>query len=192
MGFFLRFLGATTLAILIAVGALYLSIVSQGSSVGNRLRNGPWETDLRTGSAASSMQLRAQIALCCVLALNLTETIYMQASRDSAGDPLDGRCTYRIEGRDPDTRWWSITSYASDNFLIPNESRRYSVSKTNAERQPDGSFIARVSTAPTGGNWVPAAVDGFSLTLRLYNPSEALQTGLATAALPSITKEACQ
>jgi hypothetical protein len=190
MGYALRLLGATLLAGLIAFGALAFSV--SGDAQRSGLRNGAWDSDLRIGSAASDLWLRAQIALCCVLALNRTETIYFSASRDSAGEPLDGKCTYRIEGRELDARWWSVTSYASDNFLIPNPQNKYSVSKTNVERQADGSWRARASLEPSGGNWLPTAHDGFGLTLRLYNPSPSLQDGLATAALPTVTKEACQ
>lgn len=190
MGYALRLLGATVLAALLAFGALALSVRGDRSS--SALRNGAWDTDLRVGSAASDLWLRAQIALCCVLALNRTETVYFSASRDSAGEPLDGRCTYRLEGRDLDARWWSVTSYANDNFLIPNPQNKYSVSKTNAERQLDGTWTARASLEPTDGNWLPTARDGFVLTLRLYNPSKALQESLESAPLPTITKEACQ
>jgi hypothetical protein len=189
MGYVLRLLGATVLAGLLALGALYWSVSAGGKyTVGQ----GAWTTDLRIGSAASDMTLRAQIALCCVLALNRSETIYMNASRDSAGDPLDGKCTYRLEGADIDARWWSITSYAADNYLIPNPLNKYSVSKTNLTMLADGTWVARASPEPIEGNWLPTAKDGFSLTLRLYNPSAELQEKLLNAKLPTITKEACQ
>lgn len=190
MGYLLRLLGATVLAGVLAFAALAFSVRGGGPS--SAMRNGAWDSDLRVGSAASDMWLRAQIAVCCVLALNRAETIYMNATRDSAGDPLDGKCAYRLEGRDLDARWWSITSYAHDNYLIPNALNKYSVSKTNAQRQTDGTWIARASAEPVAGNWLPTARDGFVLTMRLYNPSKTLQDGLSSAALPTITKEACQ
>jgi hypothetical protein len=190
MWFFLRLCAATLAAGAIAFAALYWT-VSSGRH-GATLQNGAWTTDLRLGGAASSMSLRAQIAVCCILALNRTETVYFSADRDSAGAPLDGKCSYRIEGRDLDARWWSITSYGTDNFLIPNPRQKYSVSKTNVERQADGSFTARASSSPVEGNWLPSAEGGFNLTLRLYNPSPALAGNLATATLPAIVKEACQ
>jgi hypothetical protein len=190
MGYALRLLGATLLAAVLAFGALAWSV--RGDRSASALRNGAWDTDLRLGSSASDMWLRAQIALCCVLALNRTETVYFSASRDSAGEPLDGKCTYRLEGQELDARWWSITSYASDNFLIPNALNKYSVSKTNLEFLADGAWVARAAPEPLPGNWLPTARDGFVLTLRLYNPSTTLQDNLATARLPSIVKEACQ
>jgi hypothetical protein len=190
MGYALRLLGATVLAALLAFAALAWSVRGDHSAIA--LRNGAWDTDTRIGSAASDLWLRAQIALCCVLALNRTETVYFSATRDSAGEGLDGKCTYRLEGNDLDARWWSVTSYASDNFLIPNAQSKYSVSKTNVEWLADGKWIARAAPEPVEGNWLPTARDGFTLTLRIYNPSKALQDGLATATLPTIVKEACQ
>jgi hypothetical protein len=190
MWYFLRLLGATVLAGLIAFAALAFGV--SGNSRVHGMRNGAWESDLRIGSAASDMWLRAQIALCCVLALNRAETIYLDARSDSAGEPLDGKCTYRLEGRDLDARWWSITTYAADNFLIPNARNKYSVSKTNLDWSADNSWVARAAPEPVDGNWLPTSRDGFIITMRLYNPSAALQGGLATAELPTITKEACQ
>jgi hypothetical protein len=178
------------LAAILAFAALTFSV--SGDTSRNGLRNGAWDTDLRIGSAASDLWLRAQIAFCCVLALNRSETIYMSATRDSAGEALDGKCTYRLEGRDLDARWWSITSYANDNFLIPNALGKYSVSKTNVTRAADGSWVARAAPEPVDENWLPTAKDGFSLTMRLYNPSKTLQETLSSTALPTIVKEACQ
>jgi hypothetical protein len=93
------------------------------------LSNGPWRTSLSTGSADSDLYTRASVALHGLLALNRSETIYYTAATDSSGAVLDGACAYDIVGRDPDARWWSITAYGSDDYLIPNPVDRYSISK---------------------------------------------------------------
>ena len=38
------------------------------------------------------------------------------------------------QGRDPEARWWSITAYTRDHFLIETPSHRYSVDKSSAVR----------------------------------------------------------
>jgi hypothetical protein len=190
MGWALRLLAAAALGIVLGLGYTWLSLRDFAGD--QSVHNGPWDTDPRIGSSASGLLLRAQVAIGGLLALNRAETIYYTASRDSSGALLDGACSYRIEGRDMDARWWSITSYASDHFLIPNAEERYSISKTSVQRGPDGGFVARASLTPEPVNWLPTAPGGFTLTLRLYNPAPAVQDALATTPLPSLVKEACQ
>ena len=83
--------------------------------------DGPWSTSLDTGSSEGGPYLRARIAVHGLLALSREETVYYSALRDSDGADLVGNCSYRLEGRDPPTRWWSITAYGADDFLIPND-----------------------------------------------------------------------
>lgn len=186
----LRFVGAVVVAIALGLGSAYYAAFHMPSGDG-AVVNGPWRTNLTTGGANADMYTRAFVALTGLLALNKDETIYFNATTDSAGEALDGKCSYRVEGTDPDTRWWSITAYASDNFLIDSPSHRYAVSKTNVTRAQDGAFVIRVSTIEEATNWIASSADGFQLTLRLYNPSVAVKQNPATIALPAIVKEAC-
>jgi hypothetical protein len=138
------------------------------------------------------MYTRAAVAIGGLLALNKDETIYFSAATDSAGEALNGACTYRVEGRDPDARWWSITVYAKDHFLIDTPTRRWSVSKNSVVRTADGSFVVRLSQAEEPNNWIATSPDGFQLTLRLYHPAASVKDDPATTPLPAIVKEACQ
>lgn len=190
MNYFLRLAGATVLSIVLGLGSAFYGIryMTGSRSV---IQNGAWFADMTTGGADATMYTRARVAIVGLLALNRSETIYFTARRDSAGDALDGHCSYRIEGRDPDARWWSITAYASDNYLIDHPAKRYSVSKNSVARAPDGSFVVRLSTSAEPNNWIATSVDGFDVTLRLYNPGEGVIKDPAAVSLPSITKEAC-
>ena len=126
-----------------------------------------------------------------LLALNKSETVYYTARTDSAGERFDGACSYRIEGRDPDARWWSLTAYGNDSFLIDNPGRLYSVSRNTVVRSPDGTFVIRLSTQAEGQNAIATSPDGFDVTLRLYNPGPSVLESPSTVPLPTITKEAC-
>lgn len=190
LGTLLRFVGSVVLAIALGLGSAYYAARHMPSGAG-AVQNGAWGTNLTTGGANADMYTRAFIAMTGLLALNKDETIYYFATKDSAGEKLDGKCSYRIEGADPDARWWSITAYGNDDFLIDSPSHRYAVSKTNVTRAQDGHFVIRVSTVEEASNWIASSPDGFSLTLRLYNPGKLAQENPATTALPSITKEAC-
>ena len=101
----------------LGLGATWVTAI-RGTFSG-AVSNGPWTTSLYTGSSEGGPYLRARVAVHGLLALSREETVYYTALRDSDGAMLNGNCTYRLEGRDPPTRWWSITAYGADDFLIP-------------------------------------------------------------------------
>ena len=190
MRFLLRLLAAVVLAVVLGLGSAYVAarFAVPGDSA---IENGPWSTSLAAGGTNADAYTRALVAITGLLALNKDETIYFGATKDSAGETLDGDCSYRIEGRDPDARWWSITVYGNDHFLIDTPSRRYSISKANVVRGADGAFTVRLSTVEETGNWIATSADGFQLTLRLYNPGATVKGDPASVPLPAIVKESC-
>lgn len=191
-----RALGLTALlvcAILVGVVSAVWAVRSQFASGG--VRSGVWATNASIGSSGAGAYLRAGVALGGLLALEKSETVYFTALEDDAGEPLRASCVYRIEGREPATRWWSITAYGEDHFLIPGSNGRFSVDKTAVERGADGRFVVLVGGEPRARNWIasgaPEAAQPFSLTLRLYNPDPSLVADLAGAELPRIVRELC-
>lgn len=190
MGFILRLFGALLIAVLAGLGSAYYAVgIASGWS--GSIKNGPWVTDLTTGGANADMYTRARVAMFGLLALNKTETIYYTARTDSAGERFDPKCNYRLEGRDPDARWWSFTAYGNDSFLIPNAQNKYSISKNTVVRNADGGFVVRLSVSPQSENWIATSQNGFDVSLRLYNPGDSVLADPAAIALPSIVKEAC-
>jgi hypothetical protein len=166
-------------------------IVARDMPAGGDVRDGPWRTSLATGSAQGGALLRATVALHGLFALNRGETIYYSATTDSAGAALDARCVYRVTGRDPPARWWSITAYGGDDFLIPNPHHIYSVSKNSVRREEDGSFAITLKRDAARRNEIATGGGAFSLTLRLYNPGGAVADDPAHVALPRIEKAGC-
>jgi hypothetical protein len=132
------------------------------------------------------------VAIGGLLALNRSETMYYLARTDSQGDDLRSRCTYRIHGTPPKARWWSITAYAEDIFLFPNEQRRYSLNGDNAALDAQGRFnmvTAPGQPAAAPGTWVPTPGDrGLILTLRLYNPDAAMASDPGQLLQPRIER----
>jgi hypothetical protein len=152
--------------------------------------NGPWRTNLGAGSEEASLYTRAWIAVHGLLALRSDETIYYGAYTDDDGKPLTGDNVYRIEGNAIDARWWSITLYGSDDFLIPNELNLYSYSGNTVAMDSNGKFTIYVSKAPKPGNWLPLGNEKkFGLSLRVYNPGESVRKNPATVQLPHIIRE---
>lgn len=201
-GVILRFLltcvGTLVVALLIGLGTAYWVI---NSGLGNALQNGAWHTDPDIGSDQANPYARAAVARAGLLALNKSETVYFTAMNDDAGEPLSTACHYRLVGKPLDTRWWSITAYGPDHYLIENPANRYSQAKNTVTRGADNGFVINVSPDGSGENGIPTGFTGarnddnqgtrFSLTLRLYNPSEASYSSLAGIALPTIVKEGC-
>jgi len=187
---------ALTLAAVIGLGlgSAYQAVRSGLS--GGEIANGPWRTSLLTGSQDADLYTRARVAVGGLLALAPSETVYWNADRDADGQPLDARCDYRVEGAELPARWWSITAYGADHYLIPNDAGRYSFSQTTLAREPGGPWTIEVSSEPRPGNWLPSGLSSaagpFALTLRLYNPAPEVYEQAATVALPRIAREGCR
>lgn len=178
-------------ALILGVGSALRSV--RANVEARSVASGPWRTSPDVGSTAADPSLRAVVALTGLLALNRSETIYYTATTDDDGTPLRSECRYRIEGTDPAARWWSITAYASDSYLIPNPQHAYSVDRSRVQRGADGRFTIGVGGAPAAANWIAAGEPGerISLTLRLYQPEPHVAADLAGTPLPSIRLEGC-
>lgn len=180
-------------ALLVGVGSALLGVRKQFAAGG--VRSGSWQTNANIGSSGAGPYLRAGVAIGGLLALNASETIYYTATTDDEGERLSTACQYRIDGREPAARWWSITAYANDDLLIRGSNGRYSVDATSVEKGADGSFVVRVGGEPRAGNWIstgpPDGGQPFSLTLRLYNPDASIVSDLRGVALPHIEREHC-
>jgi hypothetical protein len=182
----LRCGSAVALALVLGMGSAWWAIAWNLPSI----QNGAWHYDPLVGSVAADPYLRAQVAKVALLALNNSEALYFFAATDDNGNPLRCDRTYRVEGRDFDCRWWSITAYAEDDFLIPNDINRYSYNMTNLERRQDGTYRITLSRSPQPGNWIPTGDgDAFGLALRIYNPVSTVRNHPEAIALPRIIRE---
>ncbi|HTQ15405.1 MAG TPA: DUF1214 domain-containing protein [Rhizomicrobium sp.] len=177
------------LGALLGLGATWLAVFH--ATMPGGIADGPWRSNLDIGSTGGDALTRARVALHGLLALNRGETVYYTAASDDAGARLDGACTYRISGRDPAARWWSITAYGADDYLIPNPAHRYSVSKNSVTRDAGGTFAATVSPRAAPGDWIATVRGRYTLTLRLYNPAPSVAADPSHAALPRIEKVGC-
>lgn len=158
--------------------------------------NGPWRTAEGLGTADATLTTRALVALRGLLALPDREAIYYTASEDSAGQPLDGRCSYAVSGGTMPTRWWSITVYDSAGYLIPNPAGRHSIGSAALPPEAQGDWQVLIADAAPSGSEAAAVVPigrpgPFELTLRAYHPRPALLANRATVPLPRIERLEC-
>ena len=177
-------------AVLLGLASAWLWLTRVGMS---GVDAGQWRVNLLAGSTRADAYSRARIAIFALLALDRRETLYYTTDRDDDGATLRAECTYSIELRPPAARWWSVTAYAADGFLFPNKARRYSVSGENAQVDADGRVRFRIASqaSPAGvdARITTSGVGAMRLTLRLYQPDDALQLAPQTLDPPSIKKD---
>lgn len=173
-------------AVLLAASSAWWLVLRGGTPT---VSVGAWRMSALAGSADADLYTRARVAIAGLFALNASETIYFEAARDDAGHALRANCGYMLTGRKLDARWWSITAYADDLFLIPNAEKRFSYNMGNLAYGPDGGFVLTAGPVARPGNWLPTGTrGGFRLLLRLYNPAPALLAHVQTAPVPSIAQ----
>ena len=156
------------------------------------IHDGPWRTSISTGRVDAGLYERAAVAIAGLYALSPQETIYYTAFTDSDGRALEGACTYRLSGSALPARWWSLTMYGADSYLVDNPDYIYSRHAANLKIGTDGHYDIVVASATHDGNWLPSPASGaYSITARLYNPERAVYEHPAIVALPTLTREAC-
>ena len=143
-----------------------------------------WKINLQAGNYGSDYLLRAAIANTAIGANIPEEAVYPIAFTDSEGKELTGANKYVIHfNKDqfpPVKAFWSITMYNDKVLFVDNPLNRYLI----GDRTPglkyneDGSLDIYIQKENPGGNkesnWLPAATDNFSLTLRMYLPQESV------------------
>ena len=186
-----KILLSVVIALILGIGSAFWAI--RKTSQAAWLQNGAWRMNLAIGSAELGMYSRAAVAFGGLFAMQKSEAIYFVAYTDDQGRPLQSNCDYRIEGTDLDSRWWSITLYGADFFLIPNNQNRYSYNGGNLIREPDGSYRIWISNSARQGNWIPSGnEEKLHLTLRLYNPMPSAYEQPHRISLPRIIRDTCR
>ncbi|MHA2035165.1 MAG: DUF1214 domain-containing protein [Promethearchaeota archaeon] len=155
------------------------------------IKNGCWRTNRRGEGSKEALRIhRARIAKNAGFGMNRDEAIYWFGEIDSKGSRITYKHKYRIEGRDPDTRWWCIT-VNRDGFFIPNKYNRYSYSKTDVKNEEEGSWVIKLSSEEQPGNWIPLGDQSgfFRIVLRCYNPQPSMIENSESVNLPQIIRE---
>jgi hypothetical protein len=106
-------------------------------------------------------------------------TYYISGLRDSDGELLNGRDTYRLNvpADTPAEDFWSVIVYSLETKGFIKNAERVGLASTNIEnmiQNEDGSVdIYFAPEAPEGqeANWIPTGEDWFIL-FRLYGPKE--------------------
>ena len=121
---------------------------------------------------------------------------YLMAIRDKAGQPFDGRATYRLHvpANPPVELYWSATAYDRATHALIRDVSHATRSSQNPdlEANADGSVDVWFAPEPPAGkarNWVPTrAGSSFEVAFRVYGPQKELLN--RSWVLPDIEKSA--
>ena len=185
----------TLLAVLVALaggaGSVWLAL-ERDFGFGS-VTIGSWVAFPDHGTPEADPYSRARFSRETDLALGRAEGLVFTARRDADGENLQRRCTYRMEGNLPPTRFWTLSARDADNAVIAIEDGRAPALHSQALlRRPDNSVVTTISGHAAPGNWLALAGTGpFSLVLTLYDTAIASSSRIAEVELPRIVREGC-
>jgi len=164
--------------------------IKSGKSDSQRII-GNWQTvDKDKDLNSADLLTIAQVAVYGPYALTKKEVIYLSTNTDSEGNALDPKADYVISGKKLDAKYWSITAYDENGFLIKNPINKYSYNLEDVKYEADStSYKINLSGTEKKENWLPINdIQKASLIIRLYLPSEKLRENLTVETLPTIQK----
>ncbi|TPG34059.1 DUF1214 domain-containing protein [Flavobacterium pectinovorum] len=184
-------LGVALIILAIVLGsAVGVYNIKSGKSNSQRAI-GNWQTiDKDKDLSTADLLTIAQVAVYGPYALTKKEVIYVSTSTDSEGNALDPKADYIISGKKLDAKYWSITAYDENGFLIKNPINKYSYNLENVKYEADStSYKINLSGTDKKENWLPINdIKKATLIIRLYLPSDELRNNLTVETLPTIQK----
>lgn len=154
---------------------------------------GGWTAFPDIGTPDADPYSQARTAREGILTLGRAEGLTFIAQHDTSGDRLRQDCSYRIEGRIPPARFWTL--YAADetlSALLTQARRPFALHSYEVLRGPDNMVSIAAGPHPAPGNWLMVRGAGtMLLVLTLYDTSIASSTGIADVDLPHVTKVSC-
>jgi hypothetical protein len=157
---------------------------------GGQVRNNWLGTAMILGNYGENFWIRSGANLIGIWANNSHEVIYFIATRNAAGQPLDGSNTYELHfpkdalPQDVVNAFWSVHLVGVPDFMpVPNRLDRFMLSTySSLEKNHDGSLTLVLGPEPVAGvpeaNWLPTAPGRlFSLNWRTYVPKEIVKQG---------------
>lgn len=155
--------------------------------------SGVWSSWTPAGASAVDPYTRAHFLTRGKLPLSRFEAIEFEATRSQDGEPFEQECAYRLEGKMPLVRWWSLGAYSGSGQPVEAALPDAAVTSEDVVYEADGSIKIVVSRTPAAGNWLrPPAEDGYRLILRLYNPASVVGSNGYAGALLSVARGACR
>lgn len=182
------------LALALGLGGASAWYVTERFAGFDPLTIGQWTGSPQAGAGRADPYARARAARTSDVPLGTAEGLVLTATRDTDGAILNGACAYRIAGRAPAARLWTLRMARSGAGTIEGRPDLPSyLSSRGVLREPDGSFRIMLAPDVQPGNWLHPGHDGpIRLILTLYDTTVAANVGLADVTLPVIEKVGCR
>ncbi len=153
---------------------------------------GPWQSLTETDANELNPYVLAHASHYGNLKLGNFEALYFMAKTDGENVSLSGNCEYRVKGKVPEAKWWSITIYDQNGMLIENQADRYSFNATNIPLKNKAAFNISLAANARPDNWIPIKPDApFVIVLRLYSPGINSIRDVNEISFPRIERLSC-
>lgn len=184
---FLRIAIVLTIAIGGGAGSVWWALAGwQGPGA---LEIGGWTAWPAAGTPQADPYARARIARDATLPLGRAEGLAFEARRDSAGEPLRRDCAYRMEGKVPVARFWTL-HWAPPGR--PPAERLPALHSLQILRGADNSFDAAVGPFAAPGNWLRTEGKGdMVLLLTFYDIPVSSGLDASDLDMPRIYRTGC-
>lgn len=187
------FLIAVALTIAFGGGILSAMWALQASAGFGAIRLGAWQAFPEAQTASADPYARSHRAKAGRLLYGSAEGLVFTATEDEQGRRLNANCAYRLHGRTPTARTWTLyAANAAGRPLPAAESLPSSFNARTVLRHQDGSFDIVIATGPRPGNWLALPQTGpFSLVLTLLDTPAAGSSGLIGLDMPELERIGC-
>lgn len=191
MKLFAAFVGLLLLGVGIGAGLSWYSL--QENHGFGALKIGAWTAWPLAGDPNADPYTKAKVAVDGETPLGAAEGIAFHALTDATGKPLLLECQYRLEGRTPPARLWTLTSHTLQDTPIRDESGKVAqVTSRSAVRDASELLVANVGPDVSPGNWLQTAGNGeYQLVMHLYDTPVTGTRGIVEPQMPSITAMRC-
>lgn len=188
------FLLVLVVGTLLGISSAYFMIERERPFIAQRI--GPWTTNLKAGTSKADPYSVAIYTRSARIPLAQGEGLALVARQDSNGNTLDPACTYKIVGKTPTARLWTLSAGDDHGNLRETLAGRNSLASWELLRKEDDRFDITASATPSSGNWLPLAkpgsgASGLTITFRLYDAPVTTGASLEGAVMPDIVRVGC-
>jgi len=169
--------------------------VSAGTALTTQV-TGPWVMWTNEARSDADPYTRAHFARQATLNLSTKVASTFIARTDSDGVRLHSSCEYKINGKDLNASWWSLSVFDASGHLIRNPIDRYAFTSDTVAISPNNEFVITLARSVQPGNWLPTTGAGrltaVLLVLDGRNSSTINPDEFQEISLPEINKVHCR
>lgn len=178
----------------LALGGILSWFSIQNNHGFGSLTIGQWTAWPLVGSKRADPYSRAKVAADGDVPLGAAEGLALHATTDQQGRSLRRQCQYRVEGRTPLARLWTLSAHEPKGpVLINGDDLPSHLLSRSLLHDEDGSLNIEVGPDLSSGNWLQVNGGGaYTLILRLYDTPITSTGRISNVSMPSIILSGCR